>query len=52
LQEQWQEFLPLLESGQIDPILGSVFDLDNASSALASLETRQATGKTLLRVRD
>jgi NADPH2:quinone reductase len=52
LQEQWQEFLPLLKSGQIDPILGSVFDLGDASSALASLETRQATGKTLLRVRD
>src|SRR6185437_1209697 len=52
LQEQWQEFSPLLESGQIDPILGSAFGLDDASSALASLETRQATGKTLLRVRD
>ncbi len=52
LQEQWRDLLPLLESGHVDPILGSVFELDDASGALASLETRQATGKTLLRVRD
>ncbi len=52
LLEQWREFLPLLDSGAVDPIIGSVFALGDASSALASLETRQATGKTLLQVRD
>jgi NADPH2:quinone reductase len=51
LQRQWREFLPLLDSGHIDPVIGSVFELTDAGAALSSLETRQATGKTLLRVR-
>jgi NADPH2:quinone reductase len=51
LQEQWRDLAPMLESGAVQPITGTVFELTDAASALGSLESRQATGKTLLRVR-
>jgi NADPH2:quinone reductase len=49
LQEQWAEIVPLLEAGTLDPVLGSVFDLDEIGAALHAIDSRQATGKVLLR---
>ena len=51
LQQQWRDLAPMLESGAVDPVVGTVFELADAAAALGSLESRQATGKTLLRVR-
>jgi len=47
---QWQELLPYLESGTIDPPISSVHDLEDVRLALRELESRQATGKVLLRI--
>ena len=51
LQEQWADLLPLLEAGRLDPVLGAIFPLEEASKALLELDERRATGKVLLRVR-
>lgn len=36
--------------GSIDPIIGSVYNLEDASAAVASLEERTATGKVVLQI--
>ncbi|MCK1798937.1 NADPH:quinone oxidoreductase family protein [Streptomyces sp. XM4193] len=51
LRAQWQELLPLLESGEIVPPAGPRHSLDEAADALALLDERRATGKVTLRLR-
>jgi NADPH:quinone reductase len=51
LQEQWAELLPLVESGALNPPVGSVYPLERAGEAIAELEERRAAGKVLLKVR-
>ena len=51
LQEQWAELLPLLESGRLDPVLGTSYALEDASQALLELDERRAAGKVLLTTR-
>ncbi|MDT3396549.1 NADPH:quinone oxidoreductase family protein [Streptomyces sp. B1866] len=51
LREQWQELLPHLEAGRLDPLIGETRPLDEAAEALSALDERRATGKTVLRVR-
>ena len=51
LRKQWDELVPLMESGAIDPPIGMVRDLDEAGAAIADLDERRATGKVLLRLR-
>lgn len=51
LRRQWDELLPLMESGAIDPPIGIVRDLDEAGAAIADLDERRATGKVLIRLR-
>ena len=41
----------LADKGVVDPVVGSVFALEQAAEALRSLDTRQALGKVVLRVR-
>jgi NADPH2:quinone reductase len=48
LARQWDELLPLMDSGAIDPIIGSVYPLDQAATALGAIEDRSATGKLVL----
>ena len=48
LRHQWDELVPLLESGAIDPVIGEVRDLDDVVGALTSVDERRATGKVLL----
>ena len=50
LQEQWAALLPHLESGALDPPIGSVYPLERAGEALVELDERRATGKVLLEV--
>ncbi len=45
---EWEAMLPHLRSGALDPVLGTTYPLEQAAEAIASLETRQVTGKVLL----
>jgi NADPH2:quinone reductase len=49
-RQQWDDLVPLLESGSIDPPIGAVFTLDEAGEAIRTLDERRATGKVLVRV--
>lgn len=51
LAEQWAEIRPMLEAGEIDPLLGQQYTMDNAAEALRVLDEREATGKVILQVR-
>ena len=48
---QWDDLLPLLRDGRIDPPIGSVHPLAEAAAALAEIDGRRATGKVVLAVR-
>ena len=48
VRAQWDDLVPLLESGQLDPVIGSVRSLDEAGIALTEIDERRATGKIIL----
>jgi NADPH2:quinone reductase len=48
---QWRELLPLLQSGTVDPPIGSTFPLEEAAAALREVDERRAAGRVLLRIR-
>lgn len=48
VRRQWEELVPLLEDGRLDPVVGSVRSLDEVAVALADIDERRATGKVLL----
>ncbi|MDT0212796.1 NADPH:quinone oxidoreductase family protein [Rothia sp. ARF10] len=48
VRRQWDELVPLLEDGRLDPVVGSVRALDEVAVALADIDERRATGKVLL----
>ena len=48
VRRQWDDLVPLLESGQLDPVIGMVRSLDEVGSALRDIDERRATGKILL----
>jgi NADPH2:quinone reductase len=50
--QQWRDLVPLIQSGRIDPPIGSVFALDDAAAALRAMDERRAVGRLLLRVRE
>jgi NADPH:quinone reductase len=50
-RQQWDDLVPMLESGALDPPIGSVFSLDEVGEAIRTLDERRATGKVLVRVR-
>ncbi|WP_034274807.1 NADPH:quinone oxidoreductase family protein [Haloechinothrix halophila] len=50
LREQWDDLLPLLEAGKLDPHIGARYPLDKAADALASMDERTAVGKIVLDV--
>ena len=49
--KQWTELMPLLASGALDPVIGSQFSIEDAASALRTIDERRATGKVLVRIR-
>jgi NADPH:quinone reductase len=51
LTEQWTDLANLLTSGKLSPPEPDVYPLDEAAAAVASLESRTAKGKVVLRVR-
>lgn len=50
-RQQWDDLVPLLRSGRLDPVLGPVFALSDAGDAVRALDERRATGTVLVRVR-
>ncbi|HEX6917579.1 MAG TPA: NADPH:quinone oxidoreductase family protein [Phycicoccus sp.] len=48
LRRQWDELVPLLESGAVDPVIGEVRRLDDVAAALTVVDERRALGKVLL----
>ena len=48
LRSQWEDLVPLLESGAVDPVIGEVRTLDDVVAALTAVDERRATGKMLL----
>ncbi|MGH9298612.1 MAG: NADPH:quinone oxidoreductase family protein [Acidimicrobiales bacterium] len=48
LMEQWADLEPLLESGDLNPLSGAEFPLDDAAAALNELGERRAKGKVIL----
>jgi len=52
LQEQWSRVLPMLRDGALEPVIGAVYPLEDVAQALTALDSRSATGKVLLKVRD
>lgn len=51
LRTQWEAIMPLLESGQLAPPIGSRHPLDDVAGALAEIDERRAHGKVTLTVR-
>lgn len=51
LRKQWEDLLPHVTSGRLDPLLGSTYPLDRAADALLELDERRATGKVVLQLR-
>ncbi|HEX7659598.1 MAG TPA: NADPH:quinone oxidoreductase family protein [Pseudonocardiaceae bacterium] len=52
LGRQWRELLPLIRSGQIDPVIGTVYPLDEVATALTDMAERRTLGKSVLRLTD
>jgi NADPH:quinone reductase len=50
-RQQWRDLFGMLEEGQLDPVIGAVFPLEEAADAIRTLDERRATGKVLVRVR-
>lgn len=49
--QQWRELVPLMQSGAIDPPIGSVVPLDQTATAIRELDERRAVGRVLVRIR-
>jgi NADPH:quinone reductase len=47
---QWNELMPHLRSGVLDPPIGGRFPLEKAAEALATIDERQVLGKIILTV--
>ena len=48
MRGQWDELIPMIESGIIDPPIGDVLPLESISQALIDLEERRTLAKTVL----
>jgi NADPH2:quinone reductase len=48
LHGQWEDLLPMIIDGRLDPPIGARFPLEHAADALNELGERRATGKILL----
>jgi NADPH:quinone reductase len=51
MRRQWDELLPMLESGAVDPPVGTTYPLEEVGRALTDMEQRKVLGKTVLLLR-
>jgi len=48
----WVGLASLSDKGFVEPVVGQVFALEQAAQALRELDSRKATGKVVLRIRE
>jgi NADPH:quinone reductase len=48
MRRQWEALLPMLESGVVDPPVGTTYPVAEVGRALADMEQRKVLGKTVL----
>ena len=51
MRRQWDALLPMIESGVVDPPVGTTYPLEEVARALTDLEQRAVLGKTVLLLR-
>ena len=51
MRGQWDALLPMIESGVVDPPVGTTYPVEEVSRALADLDERKVLGKTVLTLR-
>ncbi len=51
LRAQWDRLVPLLERGDLDPVLGTSHPLEDTAAALTEIDERRALGKVTVHVR-
>ncbi|QWZ07628.1 NADPH:quinone oxidoreductase family protein [Nocardioides panacis] len=51
MRRQWDALLPMMESGVVDPPVGTTYPVEEVARALADLENRTVLGKTVLTLR-
>jgi NADPH2:quinone reductase len=50
MREQWQELVPMMRSGVVDPPIGTVYAFEEMPRALEEMEQRRTLGKSVVRV--
>jgi NADPH:quinone reductase len=51
LRSQWDELVPMMVSGVVDPPVGTTYPLEEVGRALSDMEQRRVLGKTVLTLR-
>jgi NADPH2:quinone reductase len=51
MRRQWDALLPMIESGVVDPPVGSTYPIEKVAQALTEMEQRAVLGKTVLTLR-
>src|SRR4051794_31219081 len=51
MHEQWDELLPMIESGVVKPSIGATYGFEEFGRALADMDQRKTLGKSVVRVR-
>jgi NADPH2:quinone reductase len=51
MRRQWDELLPMMDSGAVNPPVGRSYRLEEVRTALTDLAERRATGKSVLTLR-
>jgi NADPH:quinone reductase len=51
MQQQWQELLPMVESGVVKPPIGATYALEDFGRALQEMDDRRTLGKSVVHVR-
>jgi NADPH2:quinone reductase len=50
MRKQWDELLPMVESGVVDPPVGTTYPVEDVAAALAEMDERRTRGKSVLRL--
>jgi NADPH2:quinone reductase len=51
MRKQWEELVPMMESGVVSPPIGTTYPLEEVRQALTDMAERRATGKSVLALR-
>jgi len=51
MRKQWGELVPMMESGAVNPPVGTTYALEDVRGALTDMAERRATGKSVLTLR-